>query len=89
MLRITWATRAAISVRHVLEAINGDRSRPVAYTTVQSTMARLTRKGVLARTRCGRSHRYQPEASDAAGIAIRVLLPIFGKEALRRAVAQI
>lgn len=42
----------------------------LAYTTVVTTLARLHAKGILARDRDGRSHRYGP-STTAAGLAAR------------------
>ncbi|MGH2528064.1 MAG: BlaI/MecI/CopY family transcriptional regulator [Actinomycetota bacterium] len=51
VVRVTWAANAPLSVRHVLQKLNEGRSRPLRYTTVQTVMARLARKRVLARSR--------------------------------------
>lgn len=44
-------------------------ARPLAYTTVVTTMARLYAKGALTRSREGRSHRYAPSTSQAGLVA--------------------
>jgi predicted transcriptional regulator len=45
-------------------------TRPLAYSTIITTLGRLHSKGLLVRERDGRSHRYAP-LSDAAGLAAR------------------
>ena len=46
-----------VTVRDVLAVL--ERSRPVAYTTVMTTMARLADKGMLRRTEGHPAHRYR------------------------------
>ena len=50
VLRILWSCTTAASVRHVLAHFD----RPVAYTTIMTTMDRLFRKGLLERSGRGR-----------------------------------
>jgi len=45
---------------------------PLAYTTVVTTLTRLYAKGVLTRSRDGRSHRYEPSTSQAGLVARRM-----------------
>ena len=47
-------------------------ARPLAYTTVVTTMTRLYANGALTRTRDGRSHRYAPSTSQAGLVARRM-----------------
>lgn len=47
-------------------------ARPLAYTTVVTTMTRLYAKGALTRSREGRSHRYTPSTSQAGLVARRM-----------------
>ena len=75
------------TVRDVLEALNrGKRQR--AYTTVMTIMARLDEKGLLTRTRRGRSDLYRPvigreDYRDArAGAEVEALVDEFGDLAL-------
>lgn len=56
-----WSWARPSSVREVLEDLNRDRD--LAYTTVLTVMDNLHRKGLLARYRDGRAHRYLPTAS--------------------------
>ncbi|TLS41561.1 BlaI/MecI/CopY family transcriptional regulator [Streptomyces montanus] len=61
-----WTADHPLPVRHMVEAMNADRTSPLAYTTVMSTMAKLHRKGWLDRTRSGKQYLYQPrETRDA------------------------
>jgi predicted transcriptional regulator len=46
IMQIIWAQRKPLTVREVQFAL---RSRELAYTTVMTTMLRLTEKGVLGR----------------------------------------
>jgi predicted transcriptional regulator len=50
--------RGESTVRDVMEALNAKASRPRAYTTYMTIMARLHRKGLLTRRRGGRSDCY-------------------------------
>jgi predicted transcriptional regulator len=50
------------TVRHVLEVLNaGPKQR--AYTTIMTIMARLDTKGLLSRTRKGKTDVYRPRLS--------------------------
>jgi predicted transcriptional regulator len=51
-----WQTGEA-TVQQVADTINC--SRPIAYTTVMTVMARLTEKRLLRRTKEGKRYRYQ------------------------------
>jgi predicted transcriptional regulator len=53
-----WAADGATTVREVLEQLQRDRE--IAYTTVQSTMDNLHRKGWLTRRREGKAYLYTP-----------------------------
>ena len=53
--------QGASTVRDVHQALQPNH--PVAYTTVLTVMNRLTRKGVLARTKRGKAHYYLPQCS--------------------------
>lgn len=88
VVRVVWAAKAPLAVREVLRQLNKSRAKPVRYTTVQTVMARLTRKQVLARSRRGRGHLYAAVASDAASIAVSRLLAQFGEAAIKPFVEQ-
>lgn len=51
-----WQAEKPVLVRDVVEAIQGDRE--IAFTTVQTVMEILYRKGWLAREKNGRAYRY-------------------------------
>lgn len=55
-----WAAEEPVRVRAVLEDLQRDRE--IAYTTVQTVMEILHRKGWLARHKDGRAFRYAPTA---------------------------
>ncbi len=61
VMRRLWSYGRPASVRQVLEDLRQDRK--IAYTTVQTVMDNLTRKGWLRRTRVGRAYEYEPVAS--------------------------
>ena len=75
MLDALWAKGSAT----VRELVEGDYQE-LAYTTVMTTLDRLYKKGLLARTEDGRAFRYAPRLSredlrrEAAGHAFRQLL---------------
>ena len=54
-----WA-HGQSTVGEVLARLNEQRSRPLAYNTVMSVMARLADKQILTRWREGRAYRYAP-----------------------------
>jgi predicted transcriptional regulator len=66
----------------VLRELNGRGSRPLGYTTVQTVMARLAKKHVLARSWHGRGDLYRALVPDAASIAVSRLLAQFGEAAI-------
>jgi predicted transcriptional regulator len=54
-----WASGEA-TVREVMEALNRQASKPRAYTTYMTIMARLHKKGLLDRRREGKTDYYSP-----------------------------
>lgn len=58
VMEILWA-RGESSVRNVFEKIE----RPLAYTTVMTTLERLFKKGLLRREKSGRAFLYSPAFS--------------------------
>jgi predicted transcriptional regulator len=84
---VIWA-RGESSVREVMETLNGDSSRPRAYTTYMTIMARLDGKGLLERRRQGKTDFYtpsctRPEYADArARAALDSIVDQFGDLAL-------
>jgi len=58
-----WAAEDGATAREVYEQLR--EGREIAYTTVQSTLNNLHRKGRLTRVREGKAHRYRPAASLA------------------------
>jgi predicted transcriptional regulator len=55
VMELLWA-RGESSVRDVFESI----TRPLAYTTVMTTLERLFKKGLLHRCKSGRAFLYSP-----------------------------
>ncbi len=58
IMEVLW-TRCKCSVREVVQ----DLARPLAYTTVMTTLDRLFKKGLLARETCDRAFLYAPAVS--------------------------
>lgn len=56
-----WAAGDGVRVRDVVEELR--REREIAYTTVQTVMEILRRKGWLTREKDGRAHRYRAAAT--------------------------
>ena len=75
VMEIVWGAEE-VTVRDV----QGKLQRPVAYTTVMTTLDRLFKKGFVARTRSGRAFVYratgsreQTEAAVASGVVTGLL----------------
>ena len=81
-MNVVWRAGAPVSVRLVLDALNGRRDEPLAYTTVMTVMNRLVAKNVLAREGERRHYIYQATAADAAGLAVRDVLRTHGDAAV-------
>ncbi len=56
--------RGETNVKQVMEALNQVAATPRAYTTYMTVMQRLHKKGLLDRTRTGRSDTYVPTLSQ-------------------------
>lgn len=67
-MAILWDADDPEPVAVVLDLINEDRARPLAYTTVMSVMVRLVRKDLLERRKVGRAYRYRPTTDRAGAI---------------------
>ena len=63
MNRVWDRAGAPVTVRDLLDEIS--RDRPIAYTTVMTTMDNLYKKGWLSRVRDGKAYRYTATASRA------------------------
>jgi predicted transcriptional regulator len=72
-MQAVW-DRGEVTVRDVQLALTGPR--PIAYTTVMTTMGRLADKGFLKRIEGQPAHRYSPLVSreDYARTAVRSVL---------------
>jgi predicted transcriptional regulator len=53
-----WRAGQPLLVRELLDRINGEAQRPLAYTTVQTVADRLVRKGMLRRLPAGNANQY-------------------------------
>ena len=58
-----WDRDGPVTVRDLVDELQ--RERPIAYTTVMSTMDNLHRKGWLARVKDGKAYVYTATASRA------------------------
>ncbi|MCI0403553.1 MAG: BlaI/MecI/CopY family transcriptional regulator [Acidobacteria bacterium] len=67
-MKALWAQGEA-SVRDIRAHINGSNGRALAYTTIETIMDRLTRKGAVVRRKVGRAHLYTPQYQAAAARA--------------------
>ena len=72
-----WA-RGESSVREVMDALNARTSKPRAYTTYMTIMARLHQKGVLDRRREGKTDFYAPKLDREQFMASRAAVEIEG-----------
>jgi predicted transcriptional regulator len=59
VMHALWERRVS-SVREAMESVNARAPRPRAYTTYMTIMTRLEGKGLLERTREGRTDFYRP-----------------------------
>ena len=82
-----WALEEG-NVREVLESLNADASKDLAYTTIMTTLQRLDRKRVVGRRREGKTDIYSPRWSREVYMAARAredvaaLVDQYGDEAL-------
>ena len=88
VMALLWRAERPLAVRDAVEALNRDRSEPLAYTTVMTVMTRLAEKGALTRAKVGRSYLYEAAASDAAGLAVQGVLRTYGEAAVAHFVSE-
>ena len=72
-----WS-RGESSVREVMDALNARASKPRAYTTYMTIMARLHHKGVLDRRREGKTDFYAPKLDREQFMASRAAAEVEG-----------
>jgi len=77
-----WRAARPVAVREVVDDLNESRPGPLAYTTVMTVMSRLAEKDALTRYKVGRGYVYEANAPDAAGIAVKDVLRIYGDVAV-------
>lgn len=82
VMRVVWDADGSVSVREVVESLNADRAKPLAYTTVMTVMNRLASKDALLRHAAGRSYVYEAAAANPAGIAVKSVIRTYGDEAI-------
>jgi predicted transcriptional regulator len=61
IMHLVWDHDGPVTVRELFDELR--QGRPIAYTTVMSTMDNLHRKGWLARAKAGKAYRYTATAS--------------------------
>ena len=61
IMHMVWDHGRPVTVRELFDELRHER--PIAYTTVMSTMDNLHRKGWLAREKDGKAYRYTATAS--------------------------
>jgi predicted transcriptional regulator len=61
IMHLVWDHGGPVTVRDLFDELRHER--PIAYTTVMSTMDNLHRKGWLARAKDGKAYRYTATAS--------------------------
>ena len=87
VMEVVWA-QDEVSVRDVCRRLA--RRRPLAYTTVMTTLARLARKGLLTRRKADGAYRYAPAVTreqlegTVADSVIDGLFEGFGQTAVAR-----
>lgn len=59
VMEVVW-DRGDVTVRDVHKALRKGSTRPIAYTTVMTTLGRLTDKGLLRRVEEQPAHHYSP-----------------------------
>lgn len=62
-----WSWGRPATAREVVDDLHHER--PLAYTTVQTVLENLVRKGWLSREPVGRAHRYSPTIGREAAVA--------------------
>jgi predicted transcriptional regulator len=70
VLDVLWDAGAGLTPRQVYERVTSER--PLAYTTVNTVLVRLWRKGVVRRNRSGRTFLYQAVEARAQHSARRM-----------------
>lgn len=94
IMRVVWP-RGHATVREVLDVLNRERPRQVAYTTVMTVMSRLAEKGLLRRQLVGKTHHYEVAQTEqqflhvASRRMIRSLIDDFGEVAIAEFLAEL
>lgn len=68
VLDVLWRASSPQTPNDVLAALDAD----LAYTTVMTILVRLYEKGLVDRTKAGRSFSYEPVVSEADLVALRM-----------------
>ena len=63
LMKIIWRSPDGVTVRDVYEALR--KKRPIAYTSVMTTMKTLEEKGYLKASQQDRAHLYKPAQPKA------------------------
>ena len=76
VMEILWSHGPDLSVRDLMDHMEGTGQKELAYTTIMTVLDRLAKKGMTDRTRDGRAWRYTAAASreELAATALRSAL---------------
>ena len=94
VMRVVWA-QSESTVSTVVDALNSERDRPLAYTTAMTIMVRLFERGLLEREKRGRQFLYRPASDEGALLesmsarAVDELMDRYGTSALRQFAARL
>lgn len=94
VMEIVW-NHQSVNVSDVLNILNQQQQRNLAYTTVMTIMSRLAEKGWLIPEKRGRAYFYQAARSrdeaeaEAVGEVVRGLLEDFGELAIAQFVKEL
>jgi len=86
VMRKIWASAEPVDARGVLAAV---AQRQITLSTIQATLERLSRKGLLARSKVGRAYRYRASVTQSRliGVLIRDLTQQLAAGELEPAIA--
>jgi predicted transcriptional regulator len=89
VMQAVWAAgQDEVTVREMMDVVNGQAASPRAYTTYMTTMRRLDAKGLLTRRREGKTDIYRPVyspeeyADRRAQAGVNALVEQYGEVAL-------
>ncbi len=72
ILAVLWTADGPLTPAQVQQAVPDSGTRPLAYTTIATTLTRLLAKGQVRREPAGRAHAYAPTRDAAQHAAERI-----------------